>query len=247
MTEKGDPSRVGFGWDGQERRRPLQKSSSGNGANGNGTLAEGERAFRDSARAAPGFSELGRLILDTLDRGVIALDITGTIIDANRDARRLMDAAESLRAHNGRLEFLNACLDKQLHQLLATLSLTPSVAHGFVARLNRPNNDQPLRVLVAPLGRGITQIPIAVLVYIFDTRPERVISNEVLRDIYGLTNAQAAVTACLFEGHSVEHAAELLGLSVNTVRSHLKQIFIKCEVHSQGALLCLLSRGPCSV
>ena len=66
----------------------------------------------------------------------------------------------------------------------------------------------------------------------------------MLRDLYGLTAAQAAVTAYLFEGQSVEQTAEQLGLSVNTVRSHLKCIFTKCGVHSQTELLHLLDLGP---
>jgi hypothetical protein len=55
MTEKDDPSRVALGWNGHERRRPLQKDSSGNGADGNGTATGGSPAFPDSAEAV-GFS-----------------------------------------------------------------------------------------------------------------------------------------------------------------------------------------------
>jgi DNA-binding CsgD family transcriptional regulator len=66
-----------------------------------------------------------------------------------------------------------------------------------------------------------------------DTKRERAISHQVLRDLYGPTAAQAAVAALLFEGHSDDETAERLGLSINTVRSHLRHIFAKCEVRSQ--------------
>ena len=38
--------------------------------------------------------------------------------------------------------------------------------------------------------------------------------------------------------------ALVLGLSLNTVRSHLKQIFFKCEVQSQVELMHTLALGP---
>jgi len=45
-------------------------------------------------------------------------------------------------------------------------------------------------------------------------------------------------------GRSVEETAQALDLSLNTVRTHLKHIFTKCEVNSQAELLHLLAMGP---
>jgi DNA-binding CsgD family transcriptional regulator len=247
MTEKDDPSRVAFGRSGAEPPRPTPKGSSGNGADGNGTSTGGSPAFSGSAQAPAGFSSLGRLVLNSLHRGVIAIDATRAIIDANRAARRVLETGESIRLRNGRLEFANPCLDAQLTALLAELSSTSTVAQGFVAHLHRQNGARPFRVLVTPVPNGATESAAAVLVNIFDTHCERAISHQVLRDLYGLTNAQADITARLFEGHTVDQTGHLLGLSVNTVRSHLKRIFEKCAVHSQSELLYLLSVGPLSI
>jgi len=52
------------------------------------------------------------------------------------------------------------------------------------------------------------------------------------------------VARSLFAGRSVEETAKELDLSLNTVRTHLKQIFTKCEVNSQAELLHLLAMGP---
>ena len=232
MTKKDDPSRVAFGGNGHERRRPLQENGSGNGAARNGTLTGRGSAFPDSVEPA-GFSSLGRLVLDTLDRGILALDTHGAVIDANLDARQVLQAADSIRVRNGRLEFLDPCLNDTLTRLLGALSSTSTGRHGFVAHLNGSKGSRPLRVLVAPVRNGPTEPAAAVVVHIFDTHGERTISHEVLRDLYGLTAAQAAVAAYLFEGQSVEQTAEQLGLSVNTVRKHLKCNVTKCAVHSQ--------------
>ena len=73
------------------------------------------------------------------------------------------------------------------------------------------------------------------------------ISIDVLRQVYALTPAQAAVARSLFAGNSVEQTAQALDLSLNTVRTHLKQIFSKCEVQSQAELLHTLAVGPHSL
>ena len=242
MTKKDDPSRVALGWNGHERRRPLQKGGSGNGAvhpHGRGACFRGLRPA--------GFCSLGRLVLDTLDRGIIALDATGAVIDANLHARQVLDTKEAIRVHNGRLEFLDPCVDDQLTRLLAVVASTSTAPHGFVAHLNRRNGSRPARVLVTPVRNGATEPAAAVVIHIFDTHCARAISHEVLCELYGLTAAQAAVTAYLFEGQSVEQTAQQLRLSVNTVRSHLKQVFTKCKVHSQAELLYLLDLGPHAV
>ena len=84
----------------------------------------------------------------------------------------------------------------------------------------------------------------AFIVLIFAPNQRREIAPEVLKELYGLTPAQADVACTLYEGRSVEATATALGLSLNTVRSHLKQIFSKCEVQTQAELQHLLALGP---
>ena len=85
---------------------------------------------------------------------------------------------------------------------------------------------------------------VAFLALIYAPAEQRDITNEVLLEIYGLTRAQADVARQLYAGLSVEETATRLQLSLNTVRTHLKQIFSKCEVQSQAELLHALALGP---
>ena len=247
MTEKDDPSRVAFGGNGHGSPDLPRRSHTGNGADGKGTLAGRELAFPGSTSDGARSSKLGQLILDTLDRGVIALDLDGVVIDANADAQRILEAGDSMCVRAGRLEFHDPHLDRRLTHLLSALDLGAFVATGFAAQLPAPNSSRPRRILVFPVSHRASRADIAVLVTIFDTHSKHVISHQLLRDLYGLTPAQAAVTAYLFEGHSVEQTAQKLGVSVNTVRSHLKCTFAKCDVHSQAELLHLLDLGPHSL
>jgi DNA-binding CsgD family transcriptional regulator len=66
----------------------------------------------------------------------------------------------------------------------------------------------------------------------------------LLRELHGLTVAESDVAALLFNGQSAQAAARYLGISVNTVKSHLKQVFKKCGVRTQAELLQGLALGP---
>ena len=48
----------------------------------------------------------------------------------------------------------------------------------------------------------------------------------------------------LYAGLSVEQTAAELELSLNTVRSHLRQIFSKCDVQLQAELMHTFAVGP---
>ena len=57
---------------------------------------------------------------------------------------------------------------------------------------------------------------------------------EQLVSFYGLTNAQATLASKLYKTDSIRHAAQELGISVNTVRTHLRKIYPKVGVRSHA-------------
>jgi DNA-binding CsgD family transcriptional regulator len=65
------------------------------------------------------------------------------------------------------------------------------------------------------------------------------------QETFGLSPAQVRLAALIVDGHDLGAAAEMLGVSVNTVRTQLKRIFEKTGVRSQPALVrALLSARP---
>lgn len=65
---------------------------------------------------------------------------------------------------------------------------------------------------------------------------------EVARALYGLTPAEAAIAAALAAGRGPQAIAEANGVSVGTVRTHIRHIYEKAGVRSQIELLAALSR-----
>jgi len=194
--------------------------------------------------AADGFSTLGRLLLDRLDRGVILLDERRRVQDANVLARRVLADRNGIAVRGGRFVFLEPSLDERLTRLMGAYGSSQAGALRSMAAQVRYDRAPPYRVLVAPVPPDADERQVSFFVLIYGPREWRDISIDVLVEVYGLTRGQAEVARSLFAGHSVEETAATLGLSLNTVRTHLKHIFSRCEVRSQRELLHLLATGP---
>ena len=67
-------------------------------------------------------------------------------------------------------------------------------------------------------------------------------SEARLRELFGLTAAEARFAQLLACGDSVEEVAEKLGIKLTTARSKLAVIFSKTQTRRQTKLVALLSR-----
>lgn len=81
---------------------------------------------------------------------------------------------------------------------------------------------------------AVLEVPRAVPATPFAAEPLRV---DVVHERFGLTNREAEVLALLAEGRSSSYIADELVLSDNTVRSYVKNIYQKLDVHSKQDLI----------
>ena len=98
---------------------------------------------------------------------------------------------------------------------------------------------RPLALTVAPLPSldGLPTQNAAAILFIHDPERQARVPVDVLRRSYGLTAAEARLAMILVEGQSLKEAADRCGVTHNTVRSQLKNIFIKTGVKRQGELI----------
>jgi DNA-binding CsgD family transcriptional regulator len=68
------------------------------------------------------------------------------------------------------------------------------------------------------------------------------LTEHLLAEVFGLTRAEVRVTAALAEGLAPREIGERLGVSFNTVRAQLANIFEKTGVSRQADLMRLISR-----
>ena len=109
-------------------------------------------------------------------------------------------------------------------------------------------NGRPFVVHVLPvdLTSGKTARPLSTgartLVVVLDLAIQPDPDPSLIRDLLGLTLAEARVTALVGTGTPPREASERLGVTENTVRQTLKAVFTKTGVNRQTELALLLSR-----
>jgi DNA-binding CsgD family transcriptional regulator len=179
-------------------------------------------------------------LVDSLHCGLFLISRKGQLLLANDKARRLCAEASSGFAVRRQVLMISG---KGAHEWVAdlpksedihTIKLTDGNGKG------KPVDKYRLQIFRTTLRRAGD--PVALMIY--DSHRRCKIASGVLRQLYGLTPSEAATAECLFAGLTVDNTADELDVSVNTVRSHMKRIFMKCQVKSQVELVRLLALGP---
>ena len=76
-----------------------------------------------------------------------------------------------------------------------------------------------------------------VALFVHDPDEDAPVIEDMLSDAFGLSHAEAAVAARIWQGDSVSEAANALSISPNTVKTHLKVVFEKIGVDRQAGLV----------
>lgn len=176
---------------------------------------------------------------------VVAPD--GRILYANPQAEVVLRSGDSIRAGGGRLTAAERTISDKLRVLIRGAAETAAGragSSGGALTVSRPDR-LPVTILIAPFrpalnGLGAPQP--AAIVFVRDPEaPTPAIA--ALQDLFGLTHAEATVTNALADGRSTEEIAALLGISLNTARTHLKRVSAKTGTNRQAQLVALVLRS----
>ena len=127
----------------------------------------------------------------------------------------------------------------------------PAAGHpGGAVAISRPSGRTPYSLRVAPIrlaGFRLHRRDPAVAVLFSDPDQAPVAPAALLHQLYGLTAAEARLAVDLCAGDDLREIAARNGLSIATVRTHLKHLLAKTGTRRQGELVSLLLRGPLSL
>lgn len=184
--------------------------------------------------------------LDHLASAAFVLNHQGRVIDTNKKAKDLSLLTDTLII-DGRdnLAFVDKGADAALKAAFKKLQSgeTENLRGQFLSR----GPDHTYYVSIKPLnphsGAHITSDnhPFALLTLNnIKEKNDRHIAN--LRDLFGLTPAEAKLAMALFDGISLADYAAQSSLSVHTARNQLKMVFSKTGTSRQGEFVSLLAK-----
>jgi DNA-binding CsgD family transcriptional regulator len=135
----------------------------------------------------------------------------------------------------------------RLAQLIASACTAangdPSGAGGHLT-VTRPSGFRPFLVIVSPLPRAYRDRsgrpqPVAAVV-IKDPQAEphaSAASRREIAELYELTPAEGRLLNLILDDCGLFEAAERLGVSRNTARTHMKRIYVKTGTRRQAELV----------
>lgn len=178
-------------------------------------------------------------LLDANPAGVVLLDQHGRTLYANRAGSALASTGDGFHLASGGPALLRRSDNEKLAGLIGRAA---AGREGGALLALRPSGKRAFSITVSPLspGRPVMMGGPAVCLVIADPEAAPSLSAERLRQLYGLTPAEAALTLRLLAGDELRGAADNLSISYATARTHLIAIFRKTDTRRQGELMKLL-------
>ena len=209
------------------------------------------RQFVRVRQELAGAQALGANLAELLDNtriGIMQLNRQGRVIEANAQARRLLQRGEGLSDQDG---FLRARLPgdtANLERLLArALPTSGSQGAGGSMTIQRLPALPPLTLHVSPIGTGQSDFGawrVNVLVLIVEPATRTRIDPSLVAAALGLTPTESRVAALLAEGNSVRNIAAEMGRKENSIRWHINRIHRKQGISRQADLVRLVLSVP---
>jgi DNA-binding CsgD family transcriptional regulator len=182
-------------------------------------------------------------VLDRLADGVVVLDRKARVLFANAAALGMAEEG-SLRLHQS-ISTHSSAHSQRLNELIRAAL---QGAAGGTMGLPRSGDDRLLTVLVSSIrGKDLGRLSdagvkdAAVLLFVIDPANRRSIPLGQIMDAYGLTHAEARVALAASSGNTILETAKSLGLSPNTIKTHLRRVFAKTATGRQSELAGLIT------
>ncbi len=135
---------------------------------------------------------------------------------------------------NGRLTLRDDKQRQQLHEAIA-VATGPDKMTSIVAVSTRAGSMR--LVVVAPLARA-GGAPMALILFEHSQTDHQALREHFFR-AHGLTRSECKIAHVVLDGGTLNEAAKSTTLSVETVRSYMKAIFVKTGTHRQSELTAL--------
>jgi DNA-binding CsgD family transcriptional regulator/PAS domain-containing protein len=183
-------------------------------------------------------AETYRAALGHLESPVLILDERRWVMHANPRAEALLEQGTVLRRQKGRLLGATEEVERLVRRVGEDAAMRG--AAGLEATVTGADGEAWLLFAVI-LDRSAERVPgqAAGSVMLVLRSPRRDTHNpiSIAARVFGLTPAQVQVLAFLAQGHPPEEIAAILGVSISTVRSHLRDLFGRTGTTRQAELV----------
>jgi DNA-binding CsgD family transcriptional regulator len=185
-------------------------------------------------------------MLSHLPAAAFLLDRTGLVVSINPVGESILQSGNCIALSRGRLCLLDSAKNTRFEAILAKATGFGEVSCVPGAMTVSRGAEQELQLLALPfLREGTVESHSArVLVFLHDpsTRPRP--RAELMKAIYALTPTEGRMADLLIEGHEIRQVANLMRITLETARFHLKRVMAKTGTRRQVELMRLMLLLP---
>lgn len=185
------------------------------------------------------------VMFDTVEQfavGTVLLDSGFRVLKLNEVAASILAEADGIALIDGQVVLTDADADGAFRATMAAVR-DSSTSGRQLFPVKRGATGSDIMAIVQPVPTPIFMhgeaVP-AVALLITDPARKRKIDGDALCKLFGLTPTEGMIAAALANGHLVGEAAQQLGIAENTVRAHLRSIFLKLDISRQSQLVHLI-------
>jgi len=180
--------------------------------------------------------------LDWLSDGVALLRADGHVLYVNETLQAIARRGDGIRIHRSTVEIADPAGRTQFANAIGTVenargSFEPDLRDITVPR---QAGAPPYIVSVRPLVRAARerhQSNADIIVFVHDPLQRNGATVRMLRDLFGLTEAEADLARALQAGVTLGNYAQARAVSLNTVYTHLRRIKEKTACHRMPELI----------
>lgn len=200
-----------------------------------------ERRIESEERA----TTLALSVLEAVSSSAVLFDASGEMVGATRRARAMLSDGGAIRITGDRLVAADAEGSREIAAAIASLCATAPGDREQRRTLAVGVDHATVPIDFVTLPRGLHSIGIEPAVAaVFRIAPVKDADQQLalLRKIFALTPAEAEVAVAMARGESLKALATRRGVSHETIKSQLKQIFSKTGATRQSELVVTLHR-----
>jgi DNA-binding CsgD family transcriptional regulator len=179
--------------------------------------------------------------INMLNLGILVVDREARIIFANHFARDLLQSPSEASAPNqpsANARQSAGALDRRLRQAISGRE------HAADSYLALPaSGDKSLIALVVPC-RNDTSGETNSILFVSNPTADLDVDLRPIARLYGLTGAEIRLLDALLKGQRAGAYAKLAGVTLNTVKGHLNQLFRKTQTSRQSELVLRVLANP---
>jgi DNA-binding CsgD family transcriptional regulator len=175
--------------------------------------------------------------LDTLNLGVILTNEDSQVVHANSAAKEMMGDNGHLRMSGGRLRAEGKAAAEINAAVRQAARNEADIGNGGVSVRLTADGEPPIIAHVLPLAARDSRSRLHPAAVFVTSSVDEARYAQTVAATYGLTPAESKVLAQILGGKNPVEAALALGVTRNTARSHLKNIFQKTGVSRQFELV----------